>query len=306
MRNRALVKGFDELAASGPEMLGVDAAREGMHIAVPLALDLEETAPAGEHHVGAPQQSPFHALQLARGAEKTGQVVHAIVDGDRPREMVGESEAHRRVIPEEQAFDSQLTDQTIEQHPLRVDQGRVVKARGQAGSGDGDVAGGSQIEAWHLGIEVNDRFFEKEDRQRVGEAAHEVLRALENKGPTQMGQAEDGVTGGKTGGQGSHRAVVHGTLAWRLEKRKLVRSKRHRLLKSNRHARRQAQGHGFSRAAQRAFRAVAPRWRAAAMAKMGKTTAKNSRRALGWVRTAVKPGGRLYGTSWRPEKPCRA
>jgi hypothetical protein len=49
-----------------------------------------------------------------------------------------------------------------------------------------------------LGIDVNDRFLEKEDRQRVGEAAHEVLRALEDKGPAQMGQAQDGVAGDKT------------------------------------------------------------------------------------------------------------
>jgi hypothetical protein len=154
---------------------------------VPVALRLEQAAPAGEDQVGALQQPALH-VQHGRGrATECGQLVHAVINGDVGRQMAGEGQGHGRVEPGHQPAAGAFLQQVVQQRTLRR---YGVDAAREHGNGAGDAAGlGGQVEARRVDIAL-DRFLEEDHLIVARGTRHQVLRALEDEIPAQMRQTQ--------------------------------------------------------------------------------------------------------------------
>ena len=68
----------------------IDAAGEGVHVRMEMALGLEQADAAGKDEIGAGEESALQHDRVRRGARKCGELVHAVVNHQRGADMVGE------------------------------------------------------------------------------------------------------------------------------------------------------------------------------------------------------------------------
>ncbi len=191
MRRASLVRGVRLRLAGLGEMPAVHAGGKGMDIGVAAALGLIEAVAAGEDQVRLGQELAFEIHQLRRREAEVRQLVHAVVDDAGRRKMPGEVQHHRCVVPADQRT------LPLRQEPIQ----QLAQFRG--------LLGGAQALREHrlgddhamLGVDADfeprarvplpHRLFPVDHHAVPREAAHQVLGALEDEVPTQVGKAND-------------------------------------------------------------------------------------------------------------------
>ena len=176
--------------ARGGEVLDIHAAGKRVGVVVALALGLVEAVAAGKDQVGAAHQLHFALDQLRWRAAKGREFVHAVVDDQVRCQMIGERQAHRRVVPEHQLADAELLQVAIEQLALHA--GCILPLA--TGGQPWDQHLNAVLFRAHfqpgLGVLGRNGFFVEEHVVVAGEARHQVLRALVDEAPAQVREAQ--------------------------------------------------------------------------------------------------------------------
>ena len=113
----ALVFGFYVAGTRLGKMCNVDRRREGVDVAVAVALGFVQAVAAGEDEIGTREQPRFAVEQSGVGEAERRQFVHAVVDDRSGVHMLCEREHHRRVEPEHRLGANARGHQHVEQLP---------------------------------------------------------------------------------------------------------------------------------------------------------------------------------------------
>jgi hypothetical protein len=187
-----LVGGVELAAARLGEVATVDRRREAVDVVVTVLLRLVEARPAGEHDIGAIDEFLLVTEQMLGRELELRQLVHRVIDRDVGRDVLGEGQHHRRVIPGNQLA-AERRDMRVEQALQRRFPGFVWHAFGKVGNDEADVArvlGLADLQICRLFRPDGHRFLPVDDRHLAGKAAHQMLRPLEHKVPPQVRKAQ--------------------------------------------------------------------------------------------------------------------
>jgi hypothetical protein len=188
--NRCLIGWVLQTAACPSEMADVDAARKGMNVAVLLPLRFIEGLAACQHEVGAIHQLHFALLQDRRRSFERREFIHTVIHGRHRRQMVGERQCHRGVVPQQIVRDGMGVEQSVEQCAQRHT-GRIRRQVGrQLGHDDRDGTGRFATEVWRQ-LRSEFRFFDETYAPLASAACHQLLRSLKHEIPPEMRQADD-------------------------------------------------------------------------------------------------------------------
>jgi hypothetical protein len=192
MGDGGLIGRFGQLCPCLREMLRIDAGREAVEVVVLKPARLVEPRAAREHDVGRLHQLAFERLQLGGGETEARQLVHAVEHDGRGFDVPRAGEEHRRVEPKQRPGLADEPKEIVEQPRQR---GVVIapaptrrNARPQ-----GDDIGARETVGLEIGEMMirQDGLFEVEHTPRLGEALHHVLRALTNRIPAKMREADE-------------------------------------------------------------------------------------------------------------------
>ncbi len=192
MRRGRLIGGIGLRRPRAAEVSAVDARRKGMDVGVPVALGLVEAVAASEDNVGRGEQLAFEFDELRRRETEVRQLVHAVVHGATGAEMPGELEHHRGVVPTNQALGPALDQEAIEQTSELLRLIFPSQTFGQHGRGDHHP-----MFAIHphfqsgLRAGLQPRLLPIDHQAVAREPAHQVLRALKDEVPAQVGETND-------------------------------------------------------------------------------------------------------------------
>ncbi len=186
MRGAGLVGGIRLGRAGLAEVLAVDAGRKGMDVGMAVALSLIEAVAAGEDEVRFGKKFAFQLHQLRRSEAEVREFVHAVVDGAGGRQMPGEGQHHRGVVPaDDRAFP--VSQQLIQQlAQLRSLFGLAQAFREHRGCDDDAVVRVDPDLQPRTGVAFQERLFPVDHQRAAGEAAHQVLGALEHEVPAKV------------------------------------------------------------------------------------------------------------------------
>ncbi len=177
-------------AAPAAEVIGVDAARERVHVRVPCPLRFVQALSAGEDEVGAREELLLLPREHWGSARELGELVHAVVDDEARIEPRGESERHRGVEPNEGRGDLLARQVPIEELALQLVVRPPARRRGEVGREDSDAPFDLRDpDAWR--VRAQHRLLHVKDACLARVARHEVLGALENEIPREVGEADD-------------------------------------------------------------------------------------------------------------------
>jgi hypothetical protein len=143
--DRTLGLRFDHRLPRLGEVRYVDAAREEVHVAVPVALGLEEAPPAREDEVGLAKQLFLRAEHLRGCACEGRELVHAVVDHRPWLELLRDPHGHRRVEPKDVVVDAMLLQQLQQQLLLSRRRLALGKVARNVRHGDGQPVGGPRF-----------------------------------------------------------------------------------------------------------------------------------------------------------------
>ena len=188
-----------------------------MDVVVAGALRLPDRPAAGEDDIGRGQERGLARDQLGRGKAERRQLVHAVIDDRRGLDMGGDGPEHRGVEPQHRAADAGQPEHLVEQPRQRLFLLGRRPAVGDAGADrlDGGALEGVELEIGQV-VAGGDRLFPEEHPAMGGEAADQVLRALVDEIPAQVGKADDrrlapipaGVRGQRHGPRGLERLAL--------------------------------------------------------------------------------------------------
>ena len=183
-----LISGFLRMGACLPEVRDVDAAGTAMDTRMPAPLRVVQASPAGEDDIGAPEQLPLPREDVRRRELEGRELVHAVEDNRHGLEISSKRKCHGREIPQHVLADAsrreELPDQGVE-HTIRFglgEPGRHVRLDDEDAA---RIPSGRQARP----PAVPNRFLDEEDAAITRKARHQVLRALKNEAPPQVGEA---------------------------------------------------------------------------------------------------------------------
>ena len=192
MLQLGLVGGLRKLAARLGEMIAVDRGREAVDVRMAALLRFVEAGASGEDEVRSADQLALEIEQALGREAELRQLVHAVVD-DRARvEVAREAEHHRRVIPGEQrprANADMRVEQALQRRlaPLIVQPFRKVRG---SHADVREILGLPNLQEWRFASADVHRLFPIDHRHGPGEAAHQMLRPLEDEVPPQVRKAQ--------------------------------------------------------------------------------------------------------------------
>ena len=188
VRDGGLVGRVDETPAGPPEVVDVDAARKAMDVGVAAALRCVQLSAAGQHQVGPVEQATFLRDESLGRSLEAGEVVHAVEDGQRTRQMLGPAEGHRGVVPEDRILDVREADEVVDQPAERLLRVIALGAR-QPRCHDRDAFALRQVEPGRSAL-IERRLFDEEDPTVTGGARHQMVRPLVHKIPAKVRKAQ--------------------------------------------------------------------------------------------------------------------
>ena len=187
VRDRGLVGGVGLRHARLREVAGIDAGRKGVDVVVLDALCLVKAVAAGEDDIGGGEQVGLVPAQAFGGKAERRQFVHAVVD-DRARPHMARDRPHLRGIEPQH----RMGDAGQRQHLVQQARQRAVGFLGREGAGDAradglDGGAGEGVELQIRQVVIDrDRLFPEDHAAVGGEAADQVLRALQHEVPAQV------------------------------------------------------------------------------------------------------------------------
>ena len=160
-----------------------------MHVAAQRALALVQAASAGEDEIGALEQMALQQHEARRGEAEGGELVHAVIDAYRRRDMPGEAERHRGVEPGNRDG-AAFFQEPVEQIALKGVGGAFVQRVGEHRR-DHEHAFGRRLRHQPRRARLDDRLLEEHDIVVARRTRQQMLRALEYGIPAQMGEADE-------------------------------------------------------------------------------------------------------------------
>jgi hypothetical protein len=180
-----------DLHARRAKVAGVDAAREGVNVRVPLSLGLVEAVAAGEDDVGAREELFLATAQRGRRAQEPRQLVHAVVDHERRLEVAADLLRHRRVEPEQRRAHALARQKPAHELALDLLGARLAVLARQARREHAHA----RVDRGHVerrrGVVVERGLLDEEDAPPLGASGHQMLRTLKDEVPAEMRQADD-------------------------------------------------------------------------------------------------------------------
>ena len=190
VRDGGLVLGIRLGAAGGAEVIGVDAAREAVRVAVVLSLQLVEPSAAGEQQVRPCDQARLLAQQAIGGAPEARQVVHAVVDHGRRVDVGRPRQRHRGVVPQHGTLDGGVREPRVQELSKGVRLGQRGHGLRQTRCQDGHPI---DVALFHPGgqVAIEDQLLHVDDAPVTCRADHQVVRPLEDEVPAEVGEADE-------------------------------------------------------------------------------------------------------------------
>ena len=155
---------------------------------MPAALGLIEAHSTGEHDVGLAKELLFQSLEFRRRVFEGREFVHAVIDADILLQRIGELQGHGGVVPSHQLVVLDACHEILKQNgdsSVDLNSGLTLRQYWR-----------HNFQAWRNRLAAQKRYLNRLEEGFLEEhngvvgcgARHQMLRALKNKVPPQVGK----------------------------------------------------------------------------------------------------------------------